>query len=208
MCACCRVSAAPHQILTAAGPPDPPHRFHSQTYAYPQYCTSQDYFFLKFFQWQRWRCGCHPCVFSSPSCVSARRSCCPAVTVHSTVPAATLSSGAAEVKFGPLVVLPLPTTVITRHRLLTRWSDSTREFGVEKMRNRGTLFWYVCVAVHLTRQNLVRGYSRAAKSIVIFQFRDFCRRESSNSWPGFLHRNLWFREVWRDHTGKKKLLTS
>lgn len=150
-------------------------------------------------------CCCFRCClyFSSPRCFSVYRFCC-SVAVCNTVPATTLSSRAAKVMFGPFVILTFPGSVTRKHRLLTRPSDSTREFGVEKMQSRGT-FWYVCIVVHVAGQYLVHGCPWAAKSIVIFNFRDFCGGESSDFWVGFLHFNLLILRVLHTYIENKRL---
>lgn len=121
-------------------------------------------------------------VFSSPSCVSASRFCC-SVAVRNTVPATTLSSRASKVSFALFVLLYFPGSVSGRCRLLTHPLYSTREFGMEKMQRT---FCHVCIA----GQYLVHCYTWAAKTIVIFKFRDFGSEESSDFWVGFLHVNL------------------
>lgn len=141
--------------------------------------------------------------FSSPRCFSVYRFCC-SVAVCNTVPATTLSSRAAKVRFGPFVVLTFLGSVTGKHRLLTRPSYSAREFGVEKMRSPGT-FWYVCIVVHVAGRYLADGYPRAAKSIVIFKFRDFRGGESSDFWVGFLHLNLLSQRVLHTYIEDKRL---
>lgn len=107
------------------------------------------------------------------------------MAVCNTIPATTPLSCASKVRFTLFVVLPSPGSVTGKRRLLIYPFYSAREFGVEKMRSRGA-FCYVCIA----GQRLVNCYTWAAKTIVVFKFRDFGSEESSDFWLGFLHLNL------------------
>lgn len=142
----------------------------------------------------------HPCLnFSSPSRVSVSRFGF-SVLVCNTVPATTLSSHASKVRFALFFVLQFPGSVTGKRRLLTHPSDSTREFGVQKMRWRG-MFCYVYVAV----QYLSHGFTWAAKTI-IFKFRDFVSEEFSDFLVGFLHLNLLILRVLHSYVEDKGLL--
>lgn len=55
-------------------------------------------------------------------------------------------------------------------------------------------------------QYLVHVYTWAAKTIVIFKFRDFVSEESSESWVGFLHLNLLILRVLHSYVEDKGLL--